>query len=123
MQRLLFFAVLASGALATSTATSAQTPLYFAGAAAQITNDPRPGQFPITAGATETVAQEPIPGSASVKCEEAEVNPVTGHAQCVRPRGAPVDPPPQSAVPCSAHYAAGAKRGCRQSPRESNTSS
>jgi hypothetical protein len=27
-------------------------------------------------------------------CEEAIVNPVSGHAECVRPRGAAVDPPP-----------------------------
>jgi hypothetical protein len=27
-------------------------------------------------------------------CEEAVVNPISGHAECVRPRGAPVDPPP-----------------------------
>ena len=28
-------------------------------------------------------------------CKEAIVNPVSGHAECVRPLGAPVDPPPQ----------------------------
>src|ERR1700722_20631578 len=28
-------------------------------------------------------------------CVEAIVNPVSGHAECVRPLGAPVDPPPQ----------------------------
>jgi Protein of unknown function (DUF2380) len=27
-------------------------------------------------------------------CKEAVVNPVSGHAECVLPRGAPVDPPP-----------------------------
>jgi hypothetical protein len=27
-------------------------------------------------------------------CQEAIVNPVSGHAECVRPLGAPVDPPP-----------------------------
>jgi hypothetical protein len=27
-------------------------------------------------------------------CKEAVVNPVSGHAECVRPPGAPVDPPP-----------------------------
>ena len=27
-------------------------------------------------------------------CKEAMVNPVSGHAECVRPLGAPVDPPP-----------------------------
>jgi hypothetical protein len=30
--------------------------------------------------------------SAPAKCLEAEVNPVTGHVLCVKPRGAPVDP-------------------------------
>jgi len=30
----------------------------------------------------------------SVLCKEAIVNPVSGHAECVRPLGAPVDPPP-----------------------------
>ena len=29
-----------------------------------------------------------------VRCEEATVNPVSGHAECVRPLGARVDPPP-----------------------------
>jgi hypothetical protein len=35
------------------------------------------------------------------KCLEAAVNPVTGFAVCVNPRGAPVDPPPASSFhPC-----------------------
>ena len=29
-----------------------------------------------------------------VPCKEAVVNPISGHAECVRPPGAPVDPPP-----------------------------
>ena len=65
-------------------------------------------------------APAPTSESGSVKCEEAEVNPVTGHAECIRPRGAAVDPPPRSAVPCSAHFAAGAKRGCPQSAPDSS---
>ena len=28
------------------------------------------------------------------QCKEADVNPVSGHAECVNPLGAPVDPPP-----------------------------
>jgi hypothetical protein len=36
-------------------------------------------------------AKPPVP---AVPCEEAIVNPVSGHAECVRPRGAPVDPAP-----------------------------
>jgi hypothetical protein len=35
--------------------------------------------------------KQPAP---AVLCEEAIVNPVSGHAECVRPLGAPVDPPP-----------------------------
>jgi hypothetical protein len=36
------------------------------------------------------------------KCLEAVVNPVTGYAFCVNPRGAPVDPPPRTSLnrPC-----------------------
>ena len=35
------------------------------------------------------------------KCLEAAVNPVTGDAICVNPRGAPVEPPPKAAFqPC-----------------------
>jgi hypothetical protein len=37
---------------------------------------------------------EAKPSVAAVLCEEAIVNPVSGHAECVRPRGVPVDPPP-----------------------------
>jgi len=32
--------------------------------------------------------------TASAKCLEAVVNPVTGYAFCTNPRGAPVEPPP-----------------------------
>ena len=45
-------------------------------------------------------------------CKEAVVSPVTGHADCVRPRGAAVDPPPRSAVPCSKDVPGAEKRGC-----------
>ena len=40
--------------------------------------------------------------TAAPKCLQAAVNPVTGHAVCVNPRGAPVDPPPAEALnkPC-----------------------
>lgn len=40
--------------------------------------------------------------AAAPKCLEAAVNPVTGHAICIKPRGAPVDPPPAEALnkPC-----------------------
>jgi len=51
-------------------------------------------------------AEDPAPGTekqaAAPKCLEAAVNPVTGHALCINPRGAPVDPPPAEALnkPC-----------------------
>jgi hypothetical protein len=34
------------------------------------------------------------PSAPAVLCKEAIVNPVSGYAECVRPLGAPVDPPP-----------------------------
>ena len=37
--------------------------------------------------------------SAAPKCLKAEVNPVTGHALCIDPIGAPVDPPPAAELP------------------------
>lgn len=44
----------------------------------------------------------PQPAQAAGKCLEAFVNPVTGYAFCVNPRGAPVDPPPRESLnrPC-----------------------
>jgi hypothetical protein len=41
-------------------------------------------------------------GRAPAKCLEAVVNPVTGYAFCVNPRGAPVEPPPRASLnrPC-----------------------
>jgi len=41
------------------------------------------------------------PAVEPAKCLEAAVNPVSGHAVCINPRGAPVEPPPASALkPC-----------------------
>ncbi|MEG6508718.1 hypothetical protein V6C03_07020 [Methyloligella sp. 2.7D] len=39
------------------------------------------------------------------KCEIAEVNPVTGHVFCIKPIGAPVEPPPPDVAtrPCDAN--------------------
>jgi hypothetical protein len=37
--------------------------------------------------------------AAAPKCRKAEVNPVTGHALCIDPIGAPVDPPPAAELP------------------------
>jgi hypothetical protein len=34
-----------------------------------------------------------------VRCEVAVVNPVSNYAECVKPRGAPVDPPPKRNAP------------------------
>jgi hypothetical protein len=51
---------------------------------------------------------EPLDQSAQAKCEVAEVNPVTGHVFCIRPQGAPVDPPPEDiAPPCNAETSRG----------------
>lgn len=48
----------------------------------------------------EGAPQTPPPEQAA-KYLVAEVNPVTGNAVCVNPRGAPVEPPPASALkPC-----------------------
>jgi hypothetical protein len=46
------------------------------------------------AAAAETSEQVPAP-----KCETAEINPVTGHVFCIKPLGAPVEPPPAEAKP------------------------
>jgi hypothetical protein len=43
-------------------------------------------------------AEEPAPAP---QCEKAEINPVTGHVLCIKPLGAPVEPPPAEAkAPC-----------------------
>jgi hypothetical protein len=43
----------------------------------------------------------------AVRCEEAVVSPVSGYAECVKPRGAAVDPPPPRPAPspevCARH--------------------
>ncbi len=41
----------------------------------------------------------PSTGAGSNKCEVAVVNPVSGYAECVKPRGAPVDQPPPRPPP------------------------
>ena len=114
MRRLRFLGVLLVGALATS-AVPLATASYDRTSVSPATSDTRE---PVSSMGFVSAAAGPEPNSAPAvaKCEEAEVNPVTGHAECIRPRGAAVDPPPQSAVPCSGHYAAGAKHGCPQQP-------
>jgi hypothetical protein len=51
-----------------------------------------------TLGGSCALAQLSDPGATAAtpsgQCKEAIVNPVSGYAECVRPRGAPVDPPP-----------------------------
>jgi hypothetical protein len=47
-----------------------------------------------SAAALSNETPEVKPSVPAVLCEEAIVNPVSGHAECVRPRGAAVDPPP-----------------------------
>jgi hypothetical protein len=55
-----------------------------------------------TVGQSEEQSTQSTEGSAApAKCLEAAVNPVTGDAICVNPRGAPVEPPPEAAFqPC-----------------------
>ena len=54
------------------------------------------GEWPLAADAGDAAAPQ-----AAQACLEAEVNPVTGHALCVNPLGAPVEAPPASAaLPC-----------------------
>jgi hypothetical protein len=44
-------------------------------------------------------ADESVQGSTPAKCEVAVVNPVSGYAECVKPRGAPVEQPPSRPPP------------------------
>ncbi|MGH6867064.1 MAG: hypothetical protein ACREDO_13095 [Methyloceanibacter sp.] len=45
---------------------------------------------------------------AKSKCQAAEINPVTGHVFCIRPLGAPVEPPPADiAPPCDPEQSRG----------------
>jgi hypothetical protein len=57
---------------------------------------------------TGTAMAETSEQAAKAKCQVAEVNPVTGHVTCVKPLGAPVDPPPaEAAAPCNPDQARG----------------
>lgn len=53
--------------------------------------------FTMLAGALRAADGTPLPKQPQppATCKEAVVSPVSGHAECVNPRGAPVDPPPQ----------------------------
>jgi hypothetical protein len=56
---------------------------------------------PVHGEAGESANQPAEDAAVPEKCLEAAVNPVTGFAVCINPRGAPVDPPPASAFkPC-----------------------
>lgn len=64
-------------------------------------------------------ATKPPPGN--VHCEVAVVNPVSGFAECVKPRGAPVNPPPPRPAPTQADCARHADLNladCNQSEAE-----
>jgi len=51
--------------------------------------------YSASAPAGETAdAKSAAPAAPAAVCAEAIVNPISGYAECVRPRGAPVDPPP-----------------------------
>jgi hypothetical protein len=51
-------------------------------------NSGRPGTAQSSATFAADLPAQPAP------CEEAILNPISGYAECVRPPGAPVDPPP-----------------------------
>jgi hypothetical protein len=51
------------------------------------------------AGPTQRRPGEDQQASAAVRCKVAMVSPVSGNAECVEPRGAPVDPPPPRPPP------------------------
>jgi hypothetical protein len=55
-----------------------------------------------TQPADTTATQSKETAAAPAKCLEAVVNPVTGSAYCVNPRGAPVESPPRESLnrPC-----------------------
>jgi hypothetical protein len=57
--------------------------------------------LPMAARSAEE-ADPPADKAAVAKCLKAEVNPVTGHATCLDPVGAPVEPVPRSSFqqPC-----------------------
>jgi hypothetical protein len=57
--------------------------------------------LPVAAQSAEESARSEEKSAAPAKCLEAAVNPITGFAFCINPRGAPVDPPPVSSLhPC-----------------------
>jgi hypothetical protein len=67
-------------------------------------------------------AADPADRTPGPRCEIAVVNPVSNYAECVKPRGAHVDPPPKRAIPteeeCHRHPDLDVEQ-CRQSARPS----
>jgi hypothetical protein len=53
----------------------------------------------LTLCASHAMAEENAGAAPPPACRQAEVNPVTGHTFCINPLGAPVAPPPSSALP------------------------
>jgi hypothetical protein len=53
------------------------------------------------------VAEPSEPAAAPEKCRTAEINPVTGRVLCIDPLGAPVEPPPETALPCKPEQSRG----------------
>ena len=70
-----------------------------------------------TAGADDAAPAQDQPASPP-KCLEALVSPVSGHAECVRPFGAPVEQIRRADLPCQLHSASsGASgQGCADEP-------
>jgi hypothetical protein len=56
------------------------------------------GGLLLAAGIPARAGGEPDPPQRQ-RCEIAVVNPVSNFAECVKPRGAPVDPPPRRSAP------------------------
>ena len=54
--------------------------------------------LPTAAQSAEATGRSPRNSATPAKCLEAAVNPVTGYAICVNPRGAPVEPPPKASL-------------------------
>jgi hypothetical protein len=50
---------------------------------------------------------EPQQAPATEKCRTAEINPVTGSVICIDPIGAPVEAPPEAALPCKPEQSRG----------------
>ncbi len=55
----------------------------------------------IYAAGLDDPGQSQSKAAAPQKCLEALVNPVSGHAECVRPVGAPVEQPRREDLPCA----------------------